>query len=266
MTDRKYSTATSLTAGVDVSLATLLAIKSGANVLIPVSSLLALVTKATLGLDKVDNTADNEKPVSTEQAQAISTAVDNLATTIQQELLMSSSNYSEGTTGAAIDALDNRMTNFESSQGSNDSIQYQQLMDTINSLSSQIANLSTPELVMPIALAKIDSVFSPGPAFSLPICFDDMVILDIDFSLGEAATTGDTVLDIFYTYAGTTTSILTSPLVIIAGDTVCNGPITSLVGGAEVLQSVAGTRLSGVFTSVGTGAKTPVLTLKWSKQ
>lgn len=262
MTDRKYSTATSLTAGVDVSLATLLAIKSGANVLIPVSSLLALVTKATLGLDKVDNTADNEKPVSTEQAQAISTAVDNLATTIQQELLMSSSNYSEGTTGAAIDALDNRMTNFESSE----SIQYQELMDTMNALSQQITELSTPELVMPIALAKIDSVFSPGPAFSLPICFNDMVILDIDFSLGEAATTGDTVLDIFYTYAGTTTSILTSPLVIIAGDTVCNGPITSLVGGAEVLQSVAGTRLSGVFTSVGTGAKTPVLTLKWSKQ
>ena len=233
--DRKFSTASTISLTQDALASALMVIHSGSNKLLPASLLLSLITKASLGMDKVDNTADNEKPVSVHQAQAISTSFDVATNQIQQQLIFNQALFQDALSiGQAVDEL--------------------------------VTMIGNPEQIMPIALAKIDAVFTPGPAFSFPICFNDMVILDIDFSLGEAATTGDTVLDIFYTYGGSTASILTSPLVILAGDTVCNGPITSLVDGAEFLQPAAGTRLSGVFTSVGTGAKTPVLTLKWSKR
>lgn len=59
------------------------------------SVLLTLVTKQTVGLDRVDNTPDTEKPVSTPQAQALALKADKENTATKAELSQAVSGLSE---------------------------------------------------------------------------------------------------------------------------------------------------------------------------
>lgn len=59
------------------------------------SVLLTLVTKQTVGLDRVDNTPDNEKPVSIPQAQALALKADKENTATKAELSQAVSELSE---------------------------------------------------------------------------------------------------------------------------------------------------------------------------
>lgn len=252
MADRSLSTAPVVPNTEQAAAALIHVLVNEQNKLLSVSLLLSMITKQTLSLDQVDNTADAQKPVSVQQAQAISQLGNSLGSQI------AATNQALSETQGTVDTVNQTLTDLLQ-----DTIP--QIHQTLSDYDSMFEELATPTTVMPIALAKIGSAFATGPAFSLPIAFDDMMIESVILTLGSAASDGETSFDLMVN----DTSILATPVTMYANEfqtlpfELYDHYDNQIVANYRMLQ--VGDTLSGTFTSVGLDVRTPVLLVKWRK-
>lgn len=270
MADRSLSTAPVVPNTEQAAAALIHVLVNEQNKLLSVSLLLSMITKQTLSLDQVDNTADAQKPVSVQQAQAISQLGNNLGSqiaAIAQAISqlgdslgsqIAATNQALSETQGTVDTVNQTLTDLLQ-----DTIP--QIHQTLSDYDSMFEELATPTTVMPIALAKIGSAFATGPAFSLPIAFDDMMIESVVLTLGSAASDGETSFDLMVNG----TSILATPVTMYANEfqtlpfELYDHYDNQIVANSRMLQ--VGDTLSGTFTSVGLDVRTPVLLVKWRK-
>jgi len=257
MADRPLSTAPPVTTQEDATASQIHVIHAASNKLLSVGLLLSLVTKLSLGIDNIDNTADSDKPVSTYQEQAIQEVVDFFSSQLDS-IGNSLNNLGNDldSLGTYIDEIIENLTALE--------------VGTIRDIEERVSviedikqQLLTPTSVMPIALAKIASEFVAGPAFSFRNVFDDMLLETLILTLDAPSTEGDTVFDLFVDGV----SVLSQPLTLGVGITTSvELPLVAHSSQADLGRLLmAGETLSGAFTSIGTGVRTPVLMVKWRK-